>query len=201
MVQAGPDGRFAEEAVRGELVWVEVQTTTPQWILENPNIQRQIVYRFCNINNLDTMTGDEQKAVTVTNTVRTLIQRQRPSELINQYWTTQAATATIHGRGGSAFVPATLDFMLLANDFNPLIQKIVRSPQNYHDFNRLIGNLGQGAQEVNATQRAPTLACFVVPDALAVDTREFNENSERVREVVVFRSLLPYLVAWANNPF
>lgn len=201
LVAKSPDGRFAEDAVRQAIAWTTVQQNTPEWLMSNPNAKAAIVYRFCNVDNAATMVGNLDKANEVAGKVQVL-ERSGRGRLVSGYFQAEVAKTTIHGRGDSAFIPVTLDFVLLANDFNPLIQRIVRSPENYHQMNQQLANLGEvGRNEVNGVAWAPHLACFVVPQTLAYDPSAFNENSERVKEVVVFASVQPYLTAWTVNPF
>lgn len=110
----------------------------------------------------------------------------------------QRAILTVgYGRNNSPFIPVGVDYHLLANHKNRLMQEIVRTPENYE-----LDPLRE--EDPVAGKRAPHILLFAIPvekGFLIFDTKSHNDQAKSAGEQEVFGPLAPFWKGWANNPY
>ena len=169
-----------------------------------------IVYRFADVNNPNSMypyPGETTDALQMdrlseasdqmlTSDMRgnyTGVKGGRAQEFFKQ----KAILTVAYGRDHSPFIPVGVDFHLLANHKNRLMQEIVRTPR-YFEVDPLLGD------DPAEGKRAPHILEFSIPlekAFLVFDTRSHDPQAASAGEQEVFGPMKPFLSGWAVNPY
>jgi hypothetical protein len=119
------------------------------------------------------------------------------SEKARELFSQKAQLTVAYGRDSSPFIPVGLDYHILANHTNKMMQEIVREPK-YFEMDPIRNELPEKGK------RAPHILRFHIPvekNFLLFKTYEVDDQAKSAQELEYFGPLEPFLTGKAENPY